>query len=110
MWHGVAWGCMGCHSFGGKKMALFARLSLIADEIGETGLAQQARDRVRSVVSPHTPHWWVVSNTSHREYIEGWLGGTNPNKLLYEDVWGGVVSSCGLHDENCDFGNGGTME
>ena len=52
----------------------------------------------------------MVSNTSHREYIEGWLGGTNPNKLLYEDVWGGVVSSCGLHDENCDFGNGGTME
>ena len=52
----------------------------------------------------------MVSNTSHREYIEGWLGGTNPNKLLYEDVWGGVVSSCGLHDENCDFGNGGTMD
>ena len=73
--------------FGGKKMALFARLSLIADEIGEAGLAQQARDRVK-------------------EFIEGWLGGTNPNKLLYEDVWGGVVSSCGLHDEQCDFGNG----
>ena len=33
--------------FGGKKMALFARLSLIADEIGEAGLAQQARDRVK---------------------------------------------------------------
>ena len=73
--------------FGGKKMALFARLSLIADEIGETGLAQEARDRVKS-------------------FIEGWLGGTNPNKLLYENVWGGVVSSCGLHDEQCDFGNG----
>ena len=43
--------------FGGKKMALFARLSLIADEIGETGLAQQARNRVRSVVSPHIPLW-----------------------------------------------------
>jgi len=73
--------------FGGKKMALFARLSLIADEIGETELAQQARDRTK-------------------EYLEGWLGGTNPNKLLYEDVWGGVVSSCGLQDEQCDFGNG----
>ena len=73
--------------FGGKKMALFARLSLIADEIGESGLAQQARDRVRP-------------------FIEGWLGGTNPNKLLYEDVWGGVVSSNGLHNEQADFGNG----
>ena len=30
--------------FGGKKMALFARLSLIADEIGETELAQQVID------------------------------------------------------------------
>lgn len=30
--------------FGGKKMALFARLSLIADEIGETELAQQVLD------------------------------------------------------------------
>ena len=73
--------------FGGKKMALFARLSLIADEIGETDLAQQARDRFRG-------------------FVEGWLGGTNPNKLLYEDTWGGVVSSCGLADEQCDFGNG----
>ena len=27
-------------------------------------------------------------------------------ELLYEDVWGGVVSTCGLHDEQCDFGNG----
>ena len=53
--------------FGGKKMALFARLSLIADEIGETDLAQQARDRFRG-------------------FIEGWMGGTNPNKLLYEDT------------------------
>jgi len=73
--------------FGGKKMALFARLSLIADEIGETELAEQARNRTKA-------------------FLEGWLGGTNPNKLLYEDVWGGVVSSCGLQDEQCDFGNG----
>ena len=73
--------------FGGKKMALFARLALIADQIGETGLARQARERVRP-------------------FLEGWLGGTNNNKLLYEDVWGGVVSSAGLHNEQADFGNG----
>ena len=30
--------------FGGKKMAVFARLSLIAEQIGE--LAKQARDKV----------------------------------------------------------------
>ena len=72
--------------FGGKKMALFARLALIADQIGETDLARQARERVRP-------------------FLEGWLGGTNNNKLLYEDVWGGVVSSAGLHNEQADFGN-----
>ena len=32
--------------FGGKKMAVFARLSLIAEQIGELELAQQARDKV----------------------------------------------------------------
>ena len=33
--------------FGGKKMAVFARLSLIAEQIGELELAQQARDKVK---------------------------------------------------------------
>ena len=32
--------------FGGKKMAVFARLSLIADQIGEMDLAKQAREKV----------------------------------------------------------------
>ena len=53
--------------FGGKQMAVFARLSLIADEIGETVLAQRARDRVKP-------------------FIEGWLQGTNGDKLLYDQV------------------------
>ena len=53
--------------FGGKQMAVFARLSLIADEIGETELAQQARDKVKP-------------------FIEGWLKGTNGDKLLYDQV------------------------
>merc|ERR1740137_46934 len=73
--------------FGGKQMAVLARLALIADEIGESGLAQQARDRVKP-------------------FIEGWLGGTNANTLLYDNTWGGVVSGCGMYDQGCDFGNG----
>ena len=32
--------------FGGKKMAVFARLSLIAEQIGEMELAKQAREKV----------------------------------------------------------------
>ena len=73
--------------FGGKKMAALARLALIAEEVGEEEAAARARDRVRP-------------------YIEGWLGGTNPNRLLYDQTWGGVVTTCGLADQNCDFGNG----
>lgn len=38
--------------------------------------------------------------------MEGWLGGTNGNNLLYESSWGGLVSTCGLQDDGCDFGNG----
>ena len=73
--------------FGGKQMAVLARLALLADEMGETSLAQQARDRVKPT-------------------LEGWLGGTNANTLLFDQTWGGVVSSCGMHDQGCDFGNG----
>jgi len=73
--------------FGGKQMAVLARLAIIAEELGEAALAQQARDRVKP-------------------FIEGWLGGTNGDKLVYEQVWGGVCSLNGLNDHNADFGNG----
>jgi endo-1,3(4)-beta-glucanase len=73
--------------FGGKQMAVFARLALIADELGETALAQQARERVRPV-------------------LEAWLDGTNGDYLVYETTWGGVCSLNGLNDHNADFGNG----
>ena len=73
--------------FGGKQMAVFARLSLIADELGETALAQQARERVRPTV-------------------EGWLGGSNADKLVYDQTWGGVLTVNGLNDVHADFGNG----
>ena len=42
-------------------------MAIIAEELGEAALAQQARDRVKP-------------------YIEGWLGGTNGDKLVYEQV------------------------
>jgi len=73
--------------FGGKQMAVYARLALIADELGETALASQAREKVKP-------------------FIEGWLGGTNGNHLVYDTVWGGVISTNGLNDEQADFGNG----
>merc|ERR1712117_426438 len=71
--------------FGGKQMAKLARLSLIAEEMGEDGLAQQFRDKVQPV-------------------LESWLDGTNPDKLLYDTTWGGLVSTNGLVDSAADFG------
>ena len=71
--------------FGGKQMAKLARLSLIAEDMGEEGLAQQFRDKVQPV-------------------LESWLDGTNPDTLLYDTTWGGLVSTNGLVDSAADFG------
>ena len=73
--------------FGGKQMAKLARLSLIAEELGEDSLAQQFRDKLQPV-------------------LESWLDGTNPDTLLYDTTWGGLVSTNGLGDPNADFGMG----
>lgn len=73
--------------FGGKQMAVFARLAIIAEELGELGLASLAREKVRP-------------------FIEAWLSGTNENHLVYDQVWGGVISKNGLLDQGADFGNG----
>ena len=73
--------------FGGKQMAKLARLALIAEELGEVALAKEARDRVKPV-------------------LEGWLAGTNGDRLLYDQTWGGVVSINGLSNQHADFGNG----
>ena len=73
--------------FGGKKMAVLARLSLIAEELDELEIAKEARDRIQP-------------------YLEGWLSGSNDNKLLYDSTWGGIISTCGHNDQSCDFGNG----
>ena len=50
--------------FGGRQMAVLSRLALMADEVGEGELAQQARYCVK-------------------QYLEGWLGGKmKPNFFM----------------------------
>ena len=71
--------------FGGKQMAKLARLALIAEDLGEDSLAQQFRDKFQPV-------------------LESWLDGTNPDTLLYDTTWGGLVSTNGLVDSAADFG------
>ena len=60
--------------FGGKQMAAIARLALIADELGETVLAETYR-------------------TNLKRYIEPWL--QNSGKLVHDVSWGGIVDSLG---------------
>ena len=72
--------------FSGKQMSLIGRLALIADELGETGLAQTYR-------------------TNLKRYMEPYLR-TNNGKLVYDRSWGGVVDSAGINDKGANFGFG----
>ncbi|KAJ2053734.1 hypothetical protein H4S04_000499 [Coemansia sp. S16] len=73
--------------FFGKAVARAMRIALIADEVGDTASCNLAVERAKS---------WLVP----------WLDGTNPDYLLYDDEWKGVVSSRGLTDPAADFGQG----
>jgi len=65
--------------FGGKQLAMLARLALVADEVGDVGLANTYRGKLKG-------------------HLEAWLQGSKGG-LMYDQTWGGIV-----HDEN-SFGN-----
>ncbi|KAJ2327162.1 hypothetical protein GGH92_010105, partial [Coemansia sp. RSA 2673] len=73
--------------FFGKAVARATRIALIADEIGDVASCQQATERAIA-------------------WLEPWLDGTNPNYLVYDDEWKGIVSQRGLGDSGADFGQG----
>ena len=73
--------------FGGKQMAKLARLALIADDLGETATATALRARLAPIVA-------------------SWLDGTNGNPFLYDDTWGGTVSTNSLTGPGAEFGAG----
>ena len=73
--------------FGGKELAVLARLAVIADHVGETALRDQ-----------------YVQKT--KDTLEMWLDATNTDPLLYDQTWGGIVATNGLSDPNADFGQG----
>ncbi len=68
-------------------MAKLARLSLIAEEVGDSASAATFLDNVRPV-------------------LESWLDATNNDPLLYDQTWGGIVSTNGTLDPGADFGQG----
>lgn len=73
--------------FGGKQLAKLARLVLVADELGDTARANAMRDRLAPLVA-------------------SWLDATNGNPLVYEQSWGGIVTTKGVADPGADFGQG----
>ncbi|CAM9532890.1 unnamed protein product, partial [Ascophyllum nodosum] len=70
----------------GKQIARFARLVLIADELGDV----DSRDAALATLSA---------------YLTPWMKNENQDILVYDKTWGGVVTRDGLNDENADFGN-----
>jgi len=73
--------------FAGKQMARLARLSLIAEELGELEMAENYRSKLQPV-------------------LNSWLEATNSDPLLYDSSWGGIVSTLGINDSQGDFGQG----
>ncbi|KAJ2833441.1 hypothetical protein GGI24_000855 [Coemansia furcata] len=73
--------------FFGKAVARAMRIALIADEVGDAASCQLACERAKSWLAP-------------------WLDGTNPDYLVYDDEWRGMVSTRGMTDAGADFGQG----
>lgn len=76
-----------CNKYPLIQLAAIGRLAIIADELREDVIASNIRCRLKS-------------------YIEPWLKGTNSNALLYDPVWGGIISTEATKDKMADFGSG----
>jgi endo-1,3(4)-beta-glucanase len=73
--------------FAGKQLAKLARLALMARELGSGTLADGMTGNLRKAAT-------------------SWLDGSNPNPLVYDKTWGGVVTTAGIADSGADFGQG----
>jgi len=73
--------------FGGKQLAKLGRLALIADELGEGALAATYRAKLAAAYQP-------------------WLDGTNPQSLVYDRTYGGIVDSTAIANPAAGFGQG----
>jgi len=71
----------------GKEIGRMARLALIADNLGIADARQIA-----------------ILNLENS--LSSWLLGANPDALVYDRTYGGVVTTRGLSDINADYGSG----
>ena len=71
----------------GKQIGRLARLAFIADYLGILDSTTRAVTSLKTALTP-----WLTSN--------------NPDALLYDDTYGGIVSRNGLENSGADYGNG----
>lgn len=64
-----------------------ARLALIAEELGNVTLLERCVNQLEDALTP-------------------WLDGLNRDAFVYDNTWGGIISSAGKEDQAADFGNG----
>jgi len=72
----------------GKFVGAVARLALIADEIKDSGLLEQAVTKLRKELTP-----WITRVTYRSTF-------------LYDKTWGGTISADGWLSHGGDYGNG----
>ena len=73
--------------FGGKQIARYSLLALLADFRGLTAEKNTILTSVKS-------------------YLDSWFDETNANPLVYETNYGGIITNGGLTNSGADFGNG----
>jgi len=71
----------------GKLLGRMARLALISDYLGIPEARSQALAILESSITP-------------------WITGANSDALLYDHLWGGLITTNGLADSQADFGSG----
>lgn len=71
----------------GKEIARMAQLAELADYLGMGDARQLAINTIQTALTP-------------------WLNALNPNTLVYDTTYGGLVTSDGILNADSDFGNG----
>ena len=71
----------------GKQLQRLATLALLADNLG---IADARRTAIASIEQALTP----------------WLLGTNANPLVYDNTYGGLLTTTSITDKQSDFGSG----
>lgn len=73
--------------FFGTQVGRMTRLLLIAEELGDQATATELTNALKDELAP-------------------WVAGTNPDPLVYDATWGGIVTEAAPFDTLAQFGSG----